>query len=293
MLPMKMKPTIEKMLMQNKECLGSWWKHLSANPAATSVLIENQNQIDWCYLCKNTHPLIIESVKVAIRLYDEDFLPISWIFLSENSEAIELLYLYSERISWVALCENKSPLAIELLKTNMSHIYWATLSENPFALELLQTYPELIDWGRLSVNPAAIDLLESNMDKIRWDNLSVNSSALHLLEQNPTKIDWYNLCKNPSSRALELLDKNPENISWFALTFNTNPDVIYLFEKYFTKYANDGVIISNLLEQPYIFEYDYVKMKLNMDTLREELIQKTMHPSRVCKIIEEGYDEML
>ena len=61
----------------------------------------------------------------------------------------------------------------------------------------------------------------------------------------------------------------------------------------FTKYANDGVIISNLLEQPYIFEYDYVKMKLNMDTLREELIQKTMHPSRVCKIIEEGYDEML
>ena len=57
--------------------------------------------------------------------------------------------------------------------------------------------------------------------------------------------------------------------------------------------GDDGVIISNLLEQPYIFEYDYAKMKLKMDILREELIQKAMHPSRVCKLIEEGYDEML
>ena len=293
MIPMKIKPTIERMLMRNNECIDSWWKHLSANPAAITILMENQHQIDWCYLCKNTHPLIIESLYVAIRSYDGEFLPISWIFLSENPEAIELLNIYRDRICWVALCDNKSPFAIELIKSNMSHIYWATLSENPYALDLLQSYPELIDWNRLCMNPAAIDLIESNMDKIRWDNLSLNSSALHLLKQNPNKIDWFNLCKNPSPEALELLDKHPENISWFALTFNTNPGVIYLFEKYFDNYAKNEVTISNLLEQPYIFEYDYAKMKLNMDSLREELIQKTMHPSRVCKLIEEGYDEML
>ena len=46
MLPMKMKPTIEKMLMQNKSCVKTWWKHLSANPAAIHLLMENQKLID-------------------------------------------------------------------------------------------------------------------------------------------------------------------------------------------------------------------------------------------------------
>jgi len=41
---------------------------------------------------------------------------------------------------------------------------------------------------------------------------------------------------------------------------------------------------------PNIFELDYVFLKERMDILREELMMKAWHPSRVMKWVEDGYD---
>jgi hypothetical protein len=39
-----------------------------------------------------------------------------------------------------------------------------------------------------------------------------------------------------------------------------------------------------------IFELDYGFLKRRMDIIREELMMKAWHPSRVMKWVEDGYD---
>ena len=49
------------------------------------------------------------------------------------------------------------------------------------------------------------------------------------------------------------------------------------------------MITSAIWENPEIFEIDYEAMaKLRMDFLREELMMKTLHPSKIEKWLEAG-----
>ena len=87
----------------------------------------------------------------------------------------------------------------------------------------------------------------------------MNPNAIHLLEQNLDKINWHYLSKNPN--AVHILKKNPDKINWVLISLNTN-----------------------------IFELDYGFLKGRMDIIREELMMKAWHPSRVMKWIESGMD---
>jgi len=109
------------------------------------------------------------------------------------------------------------------------------------------------------MNPNAIHLLEKNPDKISWSDLSRNPNAIHLIEQNMDKIYWGCLCLNPN--AIHLLEQDLYKIYWNFLSRNPN-----------------------------IFELDYAFLKKRMDILREELMMKAWHPSRVMKWVEDGYD---
>ena len=113
------------------------------------------------------------------------------------------------------------------------------------------------NWIGLSQNPNAINLLEKNQDKIHWVGLSLNPNAIHLLEKNQDKIDWDLLSRNPN--AMHLLEINPDKIHWYNLSAN-----------------------------PSIFELDYETMKERCLIYSEELIQKTMHPSRIQKYLDVG-----
>ena len=116
-----------------------------------------------------------------------------------------------------------------------------------------------ISWYFLSQNPNVISLLEQNFDKINWNGLSRNPNAIHLLEKNMDKINWMYLSRNLN--AIPLLENNVDNICW----------------NWFSK-------------NPNIFELDYGFLKGRMDIIREELMMKAWHPSRVMKWLEAGLD---
>jgi hypothetical protein len=91
--------------------------------------------------------------------------------------------------------------------------------------------------------------------------LSGNPNAIHLLEKNLEKIDWFRLSGNPN--AIHLLEQNREKIDWVSLSENPS-----IFKK----------------------KLDYKFLKERMNIIREELIMKCMHPSRLERFIEMGGD---
>ena len=135
------------------------------------------------------------------------------------------------------------------------------MSSNPNAIHILEKNLDKIDWYWLSRNPNAIHLLEKNPDKIHWFMLSLNPNAIHLLEKNQDKIDWNMLCENLNG--IHLLEKNQDKVDWYMLS--KNPNI-------------------------FMFEYDYEKMKYNMDIigLRDELMSRVFDPERL-KLISKNY----
>jgi hypothetical protein len=81
--------------------------------------------------------------------------------------------------------------------------------------------------------------------------------AIPLLEKNPDKIDWRSLSLNPNG--IHLLEANQDKINWEWLS-----------------------------ENPSIFDLDYEALKERCLIYKEELIQKTMHPSRIQKLLDMG-----
>jgi hypothetical protein len=120
-------------------------------------------------------------------------------------------------------------------------------------------------------NPRAFRLLEPKLkewlnmgnldDEIGWDSLSMSPYALPLLEKYPENIDW------------EMLDVNP------------NPGVSRLLEKYPKK-----VKLGDFAGSSHIFELDLDALKEHCAIFKEELIQRAMHPSRIHRWLEMGYE---
>jgi hypothetical protein len=224
---------------------------------------------------------------------------ICWECFLRNEEAIEYIKKYQHIVNFnweeaLEILNNCSPEAIEIIdKYLYDEIYddfpmvWNWLSSNTGAVELLKKkYYYYIDWSQLSKNPEAIHLLKRNIDKIDWSNLSGNKNAIDILLQHPSKIDWRAFSRNTNSIAIKMLEENPDKIDWGNLT--RNPAAIHLLE------ANpDKVSWSIILLNPNIYDYDYAKMKMNMDVLREEMMIKVWKPSRVMKWIAAGCDEIL
>jgi hypothetical protein len=97
-------------------------------------------------------------------------------------------------------------------------------------------------------------------DKIIISKLchNTNPDVLEILESRKENINWNILCLNPI--AIKMLEQNQDRINWYWLSIN-----------------------------PSIFQYDYDTMaKGRMTLLREELMMKTLHPSRIEKWLEAG-----
>ena len=113
----------------------------------------------------------------------------------------------------------------------------------------------------LSENPNAIHILEKNIDKVNWTMLSLNPNAIHILEKNIDKVDWTMLSRN--SNSIHILEKNIDKVDWYMLSKNSE-----IFK----------------------FEYNYKKMKYNMDIigLKDELMTRVFDPERL-KLISLNY----
>ena len=282
-----------------------------------------QKKRELAGLSQNHHP-------EAIRLLEKNPKLIDWHNLATNPFAENLITNNCHHVSFFHLCNNESEWAIDLIKTELNvnfpktptsqrcprflsgafilsekYINWWYLSKNPNACDLIKLFPEHVNNDTIWANPVAYDELKNTreLNQNGWYYLSGNSNpnAFDRLIANPDKIDWRYLSKNPYSKAIELLDANPSKICWFYLSYNKNPKCIELYEKYYEKYKNNYSSvtnylysnITNLLTQPYIFVYNYLQMKQNMDIIRKELIEKAIHPSRVLRWIESENENML
>jgi hypothetical protein len=167
-----------------------------------------------------------------------------------------------DKIDWYRLSSNYN--AIHLLRANMSKINWSQLSRNKNARDLLLANPEKINWSELSANENMIDIIEKNLDKIDWDNLSENANALHILEKNPDKVNGLKL---------ETILKTKEALELY----------LKLYPKPYREF----------LTSPCIFEIDYDAMRKEMEEsgLAEDIISTALHPDRVTKWVEQGFDD--
>ena len=158
------------------------------------------------------------------------------------------------------------------------------LSCNPSGDEIWNDPAHLdkIDWFFLSDNPSAIPLLEKHKDKIDWNMLSGNVNAIRMLQNHPEHICWSELSRNPN--AIQILEDNLDKIDWNMLSYN--PNASSLIDLYC-----GHIQLSALLDNPCIFELDYVALKRRIEPFVEELMMKCFHPNRLFYYLDTyGYD---
>jgi hypothetical protein len=121
-------------------------------------------------------------------------------------------------------------------------------------------------------HPYPVSLMEKNLyqlDTWDWFFLSFNPYAIRILEANPDNIHWGGLSANPAG--LELLSKCPED-----------------------RYIDYDYLIMNSA----IYDLDYEAIRERINIFKEELLQKTLHPKRFIRWIEDygetfDFDEMI
>ena len=284
-----------KYLIQNPQYI--LWDALSSNPYAFNLLIENSHKIYWKYFCNNPNPAVID---VLLKNPNK----ISWESLSENPLAIDILIKNQHKIHWSSLSGN--PAAIELLTQNKHRINYDVLSDNPNAFDLIKEY---IETHFISINPdptsMSYKIIEQHKHKyikcvcfnkneklikylythhinhLCWFNLSTNSAAIDILLENMDKIQYKQLSLNRHPKALEILKRNPTHIYWINLSMHIN-DYSFIAEQ-------NPVLKEWIWSNPIIFDYKKIS-KYYMDKIKEELMQKALHPKRIEKWLDQGLD---
>lgn len=259
------------------------WERLSANPAAIRLIEKNIEMADWSRLSKNS---------AAVPLLKKYYEFIDWTMLSENPNAEELLCSNIKYVNMYHLCSYNSNVVnivnimLENDPDNIHLLCWYSLSMNPLAVSLLEKYPNKVNWGVIVRNSNAFHIIKQNIDRIDdlgWEMLNRNPYAAEFLKQYPEKIQKYHGYIDPMEQSN---DTQQESVNWEELSFSSkNTD--------FLRENIDNVNWNSLSMNPFIYTYDYEQMKKNMDTLREELIKKALHPTRVINWIELDCDDML
>ena len=153
-------PSSEYELLEDTEKIN--WGSLSENPEVIKLLEENIDKIVWLNLSSNHSPKAIKLLKDQVEYenglskaqYAKLSNKISWLFLSSNPIAIEILAVNNNRIVWAALSNNPNPKAIDILNINHYNINWDVLSGNPNAIDILEANQDKINWEILSSNPS-------------------------------------------------------------------------------------------------------------------------------------------
>jgi hypothetical protein len=181
----------------------------------------------------------------------------------------------------------KNPYCIHFIEENKHNynINLILLAQNKAAVHIIRKHLKEFTtccWDYLCINqsPEAIEILKENPTKIRWDLLSSNPAAIQLLEENPTCINMYYLCANPA--AIHLIEQQMDKINWIQLS--KNPNAIHILEK-----NQEKIDWYSLSENTAIFEPDYKAMSMERtNILREELIKKSLHPTKIQYWLENG-----
>ena len=79
------------------------------------------------------------------------------------------------------------------------------------------------------------------------------------------------------------IENSKDDTIWHNLSLNPNPNAIHLLEK--NPYKID---LGMLVRVPSMLDYDYEALTKRCNIYKEQLIQKTMDPSRIQKYLDMG-----
>ena len=282
----------------------------------------------FCRMTLFIRYLNLNKCKEAIIYLKQNPEYIDWEILSANPFAIDLLLENPEKIEWIPFCKN--PAAIDILLQDEDTIVWNAFSENPHpkAIELLTKNKRMIDYFELATNPSATELIIEQLKSKFFENIP-NDDSHYIIKQNIHKNYIRRLCMNESTElinyiykhyytyidwkvlsrncgAVDILLKNMDKIDYMSLSANSHPKIIklmmevyphYIVWRNFIRHVPDYAFIvkSNpefkewIWANPIIFDYKAIS-KYKMDIIKEELMMKALHPSRIEKLIEMGLD---
>jgi hypothetical protein len=261
----KIGPLLEHSLDQFNNFHWTWMCQYSSNPTVMAFLEKYPDKIQWSFLSRNT-------CDDAIKILEKNPHKICWWSLSSNPSAMGLIKKKRKKVHWGQLCKNTNPEAISILEQN---------------LDKMDTY----DWNRLSTNPSAIRILSQNLHKVNFKYLSENPSAMDIFINRPDLIHITRMITNPN--ALSYLESHVKDNKqhWVYYMATYNPKAFQFIEKMLVQGIISCYDISDIhtylirnesLES--LFDLDYQAMsKSRTKLLRDELMAKAFHPSRVAK----------
>jgi hypothetical protein len=242
------------------------WKGLSENPSPTALnmLAKNMDKIDFGGLFRNTNPA---SLEILMK------------FLEIGINRIK--YDHTNQKIFAKAC--KHPEVVRILSTSVDKLqwgHWKLISANPHAIPLLEENPRKINWSEIYKNPNAGPLIEKYYEicpnkvsdfEAAYHDLPLSSlndsfeilSILRKIEKGGYDWDmWKMLAQNPNSEMVSrIMEKNPEKIKWAYLSVH-----------------------------PAIFDFSYSWLKTRCDVIREELMKVAMHPSKIQRLLDMGYE---
>lgn len=242
---------------------------------------------------------------------------INWKSLSENPSptALNMLNKNMDKIDFEGLFHNTNPASFGILskfleiginrnkydRTNEKKI--AKACQHPEVVRLLGGIVNTLTWRNwkiLSANPHAIPLLEANPRKINWSEIYKNPNAGPIIEKYETypykESDFraayhdlpfhsadYNVCK----MILRQINKGDYDWDmWKMLAQNPNSEMVRsIMEKH-----PDKIKWAYLSEHPCIFTFDYEAMRKRCAVFSEDLVKVTMHPSKIQRLLDMGYE---
>jgi hypothetical protein len=242
------------------------WQGLSENPSPTALkmLTKNMDKIHFEGLLRNTNPA---SLGILMKFLD----------IGDN----RMKYDRTNRKLFAKACGH--PDVVRILSGKIHELewewgHWKILSANPHAIPLLEANPQKINWSEIYKNPNAgplIEKYENYPDKVFDFEVMYHNSSGHgdtemytmgahiNIRRGGYDWDmWKMLAQNPNQEMVRsIMEKNWEKINW-----------------------------SYLSDHPDIFELSYTWLKTRCDIYREDLMKVAMHPSKIQRLLDMGYE---
>jgi hypothetical protein len=271
-----------------------YWEELSANPAAIRLIEQNLDKICWSMLSQNS---------AAIHLLKNNMHKVDWAMLSKNPNAGEILCDNIDRVYMFYLCgfnENAGNIISTMIENDpsiVSKLHWRELTGNPNSVSLLEKYPMFVVWDTLPNNRGAFQFLKKNTDKLSengWGLLATILDAPTFTKHFPDKTRYLPL--NPYSDIMHEIYNGSGSVN-----ISSVPRELLRWDLFSSRSKNHTFLRENIENidwrsfsmNPTIYDYDYAGMKQNMNVLREELMMKAWHPSRVFQWIDNDCDSIL
>ena len=227
--------------------------HISSNPhpGAIQFLEKNPEYINWTYISANPY---------AMDLIQANPFKISLDMLNLNPCALE--YITETNVNWYWFSSNPALFESNFVNDTLilNNLFRSQIIKNKsmdayrFISRNILQFGHRQYWDLIAHNPYAFKYTYAYEPEIvfnlNYTILSENPEAIEVLSNYPEKIYWPNFCKNPA-------------------------DIDFI-------QCNTDKITPSIWQNPGIFELDYQVMSIQRTAiLLEELIAKSLHPSRI------------